>query len=61
MRRELRLIADLSDARVDVTEADLLIGDSTGSTVAAPRPSTPRPPIHDSAVGLLRWRRGHRC
>src|SRR5215213_4515595 len=32
---ELGLIAGLSDAQVDVTEADLIIGTSAGSTVAA--------------------------
>src|SRR5947208_10526296 len=32
---ELGLIAGLSDAGVDVTEADLIIGTSAGSTVAA--------------------------
>ena len=32
---ELGLVAGLSDAGVDVTEADLFIGTSAGSTVAA--------------------------
>jgi NTE family protein len=40
---ELGLIAGLSDARVDVTEADLIIGTSAGSTVAAQITSGTRP------------------
>ena len=39
----LGLIAGLSDARVDVTEADLIIGTSSGSTVAAQITSGTRP------------------
>ena len=40
---ELGLIAGLSDAGVDVTEADLIIGTSAGSTVAAQITSGTRP------------------
>src|SRR6476659_7614406 len=40
---ELGLIAGLSDARVDVTEADLIVGPSAGSTVAAQITSGTRP------------------
>jgi NTE family protein len=40
---ELGLIAGLSDARVDVIEADLIIGTSAGSTVAAQITSGTRP------------------
>src|SRR5215469_12648222 len=40
---ELGLIAGLSDAGVDVTEADLVIGTSAGSTVAAQITSGTRP------------------
>src|SRR5689334_8824222 len=40
---ELGLIAGLSDARVDVTEADLIVGTSAGSTVAAQITSGTRP------------------
>ena len=40
---ELGLIAGLSDARVDVLEADLIIGTSAGSTVAAQITSGTRP------------------
>jgi NTE family protein len=40
---ELGLIAGLADARVDVTEADLIIGTSAGSTVAAQITSGTRP------------------
>ena len=40
---ELGLIAGLSDARVDVLEADLIIGTSAGSTVAAQITSGARP------------------
>src|SRR3984893_18232252 len=40
---ELGLIAGLSDAGVDVTEADLFIGTSAGSTVAAQITSGTRP------------------
>jgi NTE family protein len=40
---ELGLIAGLSDAGVDVTEADLIIGTSAGSTVAAQVTSGTRP------------------
>ena len=40
---ELGLIAGLSDAGVDVTEADLIIGTSSGSTVAAQITSGTRP------------------
>ena len=40
---ELGLIAGLSDARVDLTEADLIIGTSAGSTVAAQITSGTRP------------------
>jgi NTE family protein len=40
---ELGLIAGLSDAGVDVTEADLIIGTSAGSTVAAQITSGIRP------------------
>src|SRR5579862_6037650 len=40
---ELGLIAGLSDAGVDVTEADLIIGTSAGSTVAAQITSGRRP------------------
>ena len=40
---ELGLIAGLSDARVDVVEADLIIGTSAGSTVAAQITSGTRP------------------
>jgi NTE family protein len=40
---ELGLIAGLSDARVNVTEADLIIGTSAGSTVAAQITSGTRP------------------
>jgi NTE family protein len=40
---ELGLIAGLSDAGVDVTEADLIIGTSSGSTVAAQITSATRP------------------
>src|ERR1700744_680376 len=39
----LGLIAGLSDAGVDVTEADLIIGTSAGSTVAAQITSGTRP------------------
>ena len=40
---ELGLIAGLSDAGVDVTEADLIVGTSAGSTVAAQITSGTRP------------------
>ena len=40
---ELGLIAGLSDAGVDVTAADLIIGTSAGSTVAAQITSGTRP------------------
>ncbi len=40
---ELGLIAGLSDARVDVIEADLIVGTSAGSTVAAQITSGTRP------------------
>src|SRR6516165_7435473 len=40
---ELGLIAGLSDAGVDVTDADLIIGTSAGSTVAAQITSGTRP------------------
>ena len=40
---ELGLVAGLSDAGVDVTQADLLIGTSAGSTVAAQITSGTRP------------------
>ena len=40
---ELGLIAGLSDAGVEVTEADLIIGTSAGSTVAAQITSVARP------------------
>ena len=40
---ELGLIAGLSDAGIDVTEADLIIGTSAGSTVAAQITSGTRP------------------
>src|SRR4051812_13081337 len=40
---ELGLIAGLSDAGVDVTQADLIIGTSAGSTVAAQITSGTRP------------------
>ena len=40
---ELGLIAGLCDARVDVTAADLIIGTSAGSTVAAQITSAARP------------------
>src|SRR5580700_5929741 len=40
---EIGLIAGLSDAGVDVTEADLIIGTSGGSTVAAQITSGSRP------------------
>jgi NTE family protein len=40
---ELGLIAGLSDAGVDVTEADLIVGTSAGSTVAAQITSETRP------------------
>ncbi|GAB3066568.1 patatin-like phospholipase family protein [Intrasporangium mesophilum] len=40
---ELGLIAGLSDAGVDVTEADLIVGTSAGSTVAAQVTSGTRP------------------
>src|SRR5690349_10211935 len=40
---ELGLIAGLADAGVDVTEADLIIGTSAGSTVAAQITSGRRP------------------
>jgi NTE family protein len=40
---ELGLIAGLSDARVDLTEADLVIGTSAGSTVAAQVTGATRP------------------
>src|SRR5580704_13256633 len=40
---ELGLIAGLSDAGVDVTEADLIIGTSAGSTVAGQITSGTRP------------------
>lgn len=40
---ELGLIAGLADARVDLTEADLIIGTSAGSTVAAQITSGTRP------------------
>src|SRR3954470_6645355 len=40
---ELGLIAGLSDAGVDLTEADLIIGTSAGSTVAAQITSGTRP------------------
>ena len=40
---ELGLIAGLSDAGVDLTEADLIIGTSAGSTVAAQITSGIRP------------------
>ena len=40
---ELGLVAGLSDAGVDVTEADLIIGTSAGSTVAAQITSGTRP------------------
>ena len=40
---ELGVIAGLSDAGVDVTEADLIIGTSAGSTVAAQITSGTRP------------------
>jgi NTE family protein len=40
---ELGLIAGLSDAAVDVTQADLIIGTSAGSTVAAQITSGTRP------------------
>ena len=40
---ELGLIAGLSDAGVDVTKADLIIGTSAGSTVAAQATSGTRP------------------
>jgi len=40
---ELGLIAGLSDARVDVTDADLIVGTSAGSTVAAQITSGTRP------------------
>jgi NTE family protein len=40
---ELGLIAGLSDARVDVTEADVIIGTSAGATVAAQITSGRRP------------------
>ena len=40
---ELGLIAGLSDARIDVSEADLIIGTSAGSTVTAQITSGTRP------------------
>lgn len=40
---ELGLIAGLSDAHVDVTDADLIVGTSAGSTVAAQITSGARP------------------
>jgi NTE family protein len=47
---ELGLIAGLSDAGVDVTEADLIIGTSAGSTVAAQVTSGTRPAELYSAI-----------
>jgi len=40
---EIGIIAGLFDAGLDVTEADLIIGTSAGSTVAAQISSTTRP------------------
>jgi NTE family protein len=40
---ELGLIAGLSDAQVDLTDAELIIGTSAGATVAAQITSGPRP------------------
>ncbi len=49
---ELGLIAGLYDAGVDVTEADLIIGTSAGSTVAAQITSGTRPrELHDAILG----------
>ncbi|SES49653.1 NTE family protein [Pedococcus cremeus] len=53
---ELGLIAGLSDAGVDVTEADLIIGTSAGSTVAAQVTSGTRPADLYAAV-LAEWPR----
>src|SRR5260370_34055466 len=47
---ELGLIAGLSDAGVDVTEADLIIRTSAGSTVAAQITSGPRPAQLHAAI-----------
>src|SRR3954463_2333056 len=47
---ELGLIAGLSDARVDVTEADLIIGTSAGSTVAAQITNGTRPDEQYAAI-----------
>jgi NTE family protein len=47
---ELGLIAGLSDAGVDVTEADLVIGTSAGSTVAAQITSGKRPAERYAAI-----------
>jgi len=64
---ELGLIAGLSDAGVDVTEADLIIGTSAGSTVAAQITSGTRPvdlyaavlaEVHRPPTGDARPRRG---
>jgi NTE family protein len=64
---ELGLIAGLSDAGVDVTEADLIIGTSAGSTVAAQITSGTRPAdlyaavlaeMHTPPTGDARSRRG---
>ncbi|MGO9839163.1 MAG: patatin-like phospholipase family protein, partial [Polyangiaceae bacterium] len=47
---ELGLIAGLSDAGVDVTDADLIIGTSAGSTVAAQITSGTRPAELKAAI-----------
>ena len=47
---ELGLIAGLSDAGVDLTEAELIIGTSAGSTVAAQITSGTRPAVLYAAI-----------
>src|SRR5690242_12562969 len=53
---ELGLIAGLSDAGVDVTEADLIIGTSAGSTVAAQITSGTSPgELYAAILGEATW------
>jgi NTE family protein len=57
---QLGLVAGLSDAGVDLTEADLVIGTSSGSTVAAQITSGTRPAdLHAAVLAEVHQPRAH--